>query len=79
MEFRVMDGQKYREAFDRWADFNDGRMVQVATNQTTGVRLVFADAMSSAHHYLTPEQAAAIASELLAAACAAKTAAREAA
>lgn len=79
MKFTILDGQKYRETFDRWADLSDGAKVQVATNPSTGVRLAFVDQSSSAHHYLTPEQAAAIAAELLAAACAAQTASREAA
>ena len=81
MNFRIHDGEKYRAKFERWADM-DGAQVKVSTDISpyrATVELAFVNACGSARHYLTAEEAAAIASELLAASMVAAQAKKEAA
>lgn len=66
--FRVLDGQKYRDSFDRAATLSDGSDVRIGQNHGS-VRIQFVHGMNSVvSQWLTPDEARAIGAQMVAAA-----------
>ncbi len=66
--FRVMDGQKYRDQFERWATLNGGADVRISRNSGDVALQFVTGPHSCMSQWLTPEEARAIGAQLIAAA-----------
>ena len=66
--FRVLDGEKYRDPFDRWAKLTGGHDVRISRNSRDVALQFVSGPHACMSQWLTPDEARAIGAQLIAAA-----------